>query len=70
MLLTRCAASLFMRSDSSLRTAAHQLALSTYPHREKKKNTEKKMIYSYTHSRMHANKRTHTSSDSLSPSAK
>lgn len=61
MLLTRCAASLFMRSDSSLRTAAHQLALSTYPHREKKrKHTEKKLsILIHTHACMQTNEHTH-----------
>lgn len=34
MLLTCCAAFLFMGTDSLLGTSAHQLVLYTYPHRE------------------------------------
>lgn len=67
MLLTCCATSLFMRTDSSRRTAAHQLALYKHPHGEST-HPDKPML-THTHTCMPTDEHTQTHHPSTIPIA-
>ena len=56
MLLTCCATSLFMRTDSSLQMAAHQHVLYSHMHTQTQGRRTPKHIHATTHSHVHANK--------------